>query len=66
MEAASSPDAKIPVIDISTETSDTAQALTSAIATHGFAFVKGDTGFSSTVIDDIFALVCQNRIAIVP
>ena len=64
MDAVSSPDAKIPVIDTSTEDPNTAKALTSAIASHGFAFVNGDTGFSSGILDEMFTLVCQNRNAL--
>ena len=47
----------IPVVDVSVEDPGTADALTSAITTHGFVFVKGGTGFSTTVVDKTFGVV---------
>ena len=47
----------IPVVDVSVEDRRTADALTSAISTHGFVFVNGETGFSEIFLDKIFRVV---------
>ena len=52
----------IPVIDVSVEDRGTADALTSAITTHGFVFVAGETGFSKKLVDKMFGVVRIIRI----
>ena len=52
------PDLQIPVIDISVSDAETASRLADAVADHGFVFIRGNgLGFTSHILDDMFALV---------
>ena len=53
--------AHIPVIDVSEHTQEVGDNLIAAVIKWGFVYVRGETGFSSDVIERIFAIVCIHQ-----